>query len=191
VGAATLFGCEVEIARGIFDGLLDVDSPILCRFQVPSLLIGSNQKRAKRMAVGALHLSGLVRTQSRGASSGRAMRLRKWSRAASRRRLIAGHAMISARLANAIARINLPSSPDCRIDHRLPTPPIGSFLGICNEPLGLDRKERKGEPARVFDIDCRHEDFPHSAGAKVAGTFNGAKALKQRCANQRHGRQSE
>ena len=41
-----------------------------------------------------------------------------------------------------------------------------SDLGDCDEPLGLDRQHRKGNPARTVDIDRSHDDLAHSANAK-------------------------
>ena len=75
--------------------------------------------------------------------------------------------------------IDLPSFPDFAIDHRLLTPPIGRCLGDCDEPLGLYRQDRKGDPAHAVDIDRRHEDFPNPADAKVARTLDGTKAVEQ------------
>ena len=46
VGAAPPFGCEVEVARGVPDALLDMAPPVLRRFQAPFRSIGGNQKRA-------------------------------------------------------------------------------------------------------------------------------------------------
>jgi hypothetical protein len=83
--------------------------------------------------------------------------------------------------------IDLPSSPDFAIDHRLLAPPIGGCLGDCNESLGLDGQDRKGDPAHTVDIDRRHEDLANSADAKVARTLHGTEAVEQRSTDRRHG----
>ena len=75
VGAAPPFGCEVDVARSVPDALLDMAPPVLRRLQAPFRSIGGNQERAQLAAVGARAFED--RAQSRGASSGRAMRLRK------------------------------------------------------------------------------------------------------------------
>ena len=83
--------------------------------------------------------------------------------------------------------IDLPSSPDFTIDHRLVAPPIGGRLGDCDEPPGLDGLDGKGDPAHAIDIDRWHEYIPNSADAKVARTLDGTKALEQLGTNRRHG----
>ena len=83
--------------------------------------------------------------------------------------------------------IDLPGSPDVAIDHRLLAPSIRGRLGDCDEPLGLDGQNRKGDPADAVDIDRRHEDLSNSADAEVARTLDGTKAVKQRGADRRHG----
>jgi hypothetical protein len=44
-----------------------------------------------------------------------------------------------------LSGIDLPSSPDFVIDHRLLSAPIGGCLGNCDEPLGLHPQDRKGD----------------------------------------------
>src|SRR6267378_1344697 len=83
--------------------------------------------------------------------------------------------------------IDLPSSPDFAINHRLLAPPIGGCLRDRDEPLGLDGQDRKGDPAYAIDIDRRHEYLPNSADAKIARTLNGTKAVEQRGTDRRHG----
>jgi hypothetical protein len=78
VGAAASFGREVEVACRAPDVLLDVGPSILGRLQAPLLLIRLNQEGAERAAVGAWAFErGLALVQSRGASRGCAMRLRR------------------------------------------------------------------------------------------------------------------
>ena len=86
-----------------------------------------------------------------------------------------------------LSGIDLPSSPDFAIDHRLLAPPIGGCFGDCDEPLGLYGQDRKGDPAHAVDLDRRHRDLPNSADAKVARTLNGTKGVEQRGADRRHG----
>ena len=83
--------------------------------------------------------------------------------------------------------IDLPGSPDFAIDYRRPAPPIGGYLGDCDQSLGLDGQNRKGDPADAVDIDRRHEDLPNSADAKVARTLDGTKAVEQLGTDRRHG----
>jgi hypothetical protein len=45
--------------------------------------------------------------------------------------------------------IDLPSSPDFAIDHRLLAAPIGGRFGDCDKPLGLVGKDRKGDPTHA------------------------------------------
>src|ERR1700730_11621856 len=56
VGTAAPFGCEVDVARGIPDALLDVAPPVLACLQAPLLLTGIDQERAQLAAVGACAL---------------------------------------------------------------------------------------------------------------------------------------
>ena len=78
------------------------------------------------------------------------MRLRRWSRDA---RLAhtepegyvgdeSGQGLVPVTSSDTnLGRIDLPSSPDFAIDHRLLAPPEGGRLGDCDKPLGLDRQD--------------------------------------------------